>query len=323
MDREYIQNLRYKLQKRVRRVNSSELLLFHSVLKQFWGFLQEQPLLLGIMNSLEAQSHMVESEVKKIFDSKEVIVFETELENVIACFLVLKRCVGSDDNHAEINIARHYFRGNKPNEMLEAFKCVFVDIFYDYLDEHLDDSSLILSLLIKYKHKCEWFQRDSLLAKWESDPTRGEKNLSLHLYEYLYDQGIHFSIEPASASGEADAVSSQNTDDPLIADVKIFNPEKGKSKDYIAKGFRQIYDYTRDYNEPIGYLVIFKTCEDELKFSLPNSVGSAPFVEHNNKTIFFVVVDIHAYEKTASKRGKLNFMEFTEADLGKELGDKI
>lgn len=321
MDREYIQNLRYKLQKRVRRVNSSEYQVFHFVLKQLWGFLREQLLLLGIMESLEAQSHIVESEVNKIFDSRDAIVFETELENVVACFLVLKRCAESDDAHVEINVAHNYTHESKFNEILESFKDIFIEPFYDYLDEHLDDSSFILSLLIKYKHKCEWFQRDSLLAMWESDTTRGEKNLSMHLYEYLYDQGIDFSIEPASASGEADAVSSQRADDPLIADVKIFNPEKGKNKDYIAKGFRQIYDYTLDYNEPIGYLVIFKTSEEELKFSLPNSARSTPFVEYNNKTIYFVVVDIHAYEKTASKRGRLKFIEFTEADLGKGLSN--
>ena len=138
------------------------------------------------------------------------------------------------------------------------------------------------------------------------------------LYEYLYDQGIYFSIEPTSASGEADAVLSQSGEEPLIADVKIFNPNKGKSKDYIAKGFRQVYDYTLDYNEPIGYLVIFKTSEEELKFSLPHSSHSTPFVEHNNKTIYFIVIDIHSYDTTASKRGKLKFIEFTEADLGKE-----
>jgi len=318
MDQEYIQSLRYKLQKRVRRVNSSEYQVFHYVLKQFWGFLQDQPILVGIMESIEVQTHLVESDVNRIFDSRDAIVFESELENAVACFLVLKRCVESDDGHAEINVAHNYSHESKYNEILESFKDIFVEPFYDFLDEHLDDSSLLLSLLLKYKHKCEWFQRESLLKMWEADTRRGEKKLAMHLYEYLYDQGINFSIEPASASGEADAVSSQQGEEPLIADVKIFNPGKSKGKDYIAKGFRQVYDYTLDYNEPVGYLVIFKTCEEELKFSLPDSVQSTPFVKHNNKTIFFLVVDVHAYEVSASKRGKLKFVEFTEGDLSGE-----
>jgi len=274
------------------------------------------------MQELESSSHIVESDVNKIFASRDAIVFETEMENAVACYMVLKKCAESDDSHAEINIAHNYSHESKYNEIIETFKDIFVEPFYDYLDEHLDDSGLILSLLMKYKHKCEWFQRESLLAMWEADTKRGEKNLSMHLYEYLHDQGIDFSIEPASASGEADIVSSQNSDEPLIADAKIFNPEKGKSKDYIAKGFRQIYNYTLDYNEPIGYLVIFKTSEEEIKFCLPNSTQNTPFVEHNNKTIFFITIDIHSYDKTASKRGKIKYLEFTEEDLGKELNEK-
>lgn len=322
MDKEYVQNLRYKLQKRVRRVNSSEYQVFHSVLKQFWGFLYEQPIFISVMEILETKSHLVELDVNKIFDSGSAMVFETEQENVVACYLVLKRCIESNDDMAEINVALNYSHETKYSEILEAFKEIFVEPFYDYLDENLDDSNLILYLLIKYKHKCEWFQRDILLSKWESDTKRGEKNLAMHLYEYLYDQGISFSIEPVSASGEADAVSSQQGKEPLIVDVKIFNPDKGKSKNYIAQGFRQVYDYTLDYNEPIGYLVIFKTSQEDLKFSLPNSDRNTPFIEHNNKTIYFMIIDIHSYENTASKRGKIKYIEFTEADLGKELGNE-
>ena len=315
MDREYLQNLRYKLQKRVRRINSCEYQVFHYVLKQFWGFLQDQPILVGIMDSLAVNAHLVESDVNEIFDSEAPKAFESEFENAVASFLVIKRCVESERELVEYEIAMNYSDESSGNEILESFKDIFVEPFYDYMDEHIDDSSLILSLLVKYKHKCEWFRREGLLKMWESDTKRGEKRLAMHLYEYLYDQGINFSIEPVSASGEADAVSSQQGEEPLIVDVKIFNPDKSKGKNYIAKGFRQVYDYTLDYNEPIGYLVIFKTCEQDIKFTLPDSTHSTPFVKHNNKTIFFLVVDVYAYEASASKRGKLKFVEFTESDL--------
>jgi len=129
MGREYIQNLRYKLQKRVRRVNSSEYQVFHFVLKQFWGFLQDQPLLLGIMQELESSSHIVESDVNKIFASRDAIVFETEMENAVACYMVLKKCAESDDSHAEINIAHNYSHESKYNEIIETFKDIFVEPF--------------------------------------------------------------------------------------------------------------------------------------------------------------------------------------------------
>ena len=319
MDKEYIQNVRYKLQNRVRRVNSSEYQVFHYVLKQFWGFLHDQPLFLGIMQELSLKADRVADDVEKIFSGRNAIVFDSEEDNAAAAYLVIKRCVESDKGDIEIKIAHNYSNESKHNDALEAFKDIFVEPFYEYLDENLDDSGFILSLLRRYKHKCEWFLRNLLYSTWEKDTRKGEKLLALHLYEYLHDQGVEFSIEPSSASGEADLVSAQNTDEPLIADAKIFNPEKGKGKDYIAKGFRQIYTYTLDYNEPMGFLIIFKTCEEDLKLPFANQAQMTPFVQHNNKTIFFLVVDVYPYEKSASKRGKLEFVELTEDVLWKNI----
>ncbi len=121
--------------------------------------------------------------------------------------------------------------------------------------------------------------------------------------------------EPSSASGRIDLLSAQTGKDRLVADAKIFNPESSQNTTYLAKGFRQIYDYTKDYNEPFGYLVIFKTCTDDLSVSMPQQESSIPFITYNNKTIFFVVVDICEYEETASKRGKLKSYELTSAEL--------
>jgi len=78
VDKDFIQNLRYKLQKRVRRVNSSGLQIFHCVLKQFWGFLLEQPLLMGILENLEIKSEKVAGEVEEIFANSKAIIFDTE-----------------------------------------------------------------------------------------------------------------------------------------------------------------------------------------------------------------------------------------------------
>lgn len=317
MDKEYIQNLRYKLQKRVRRINSTEHQMFHFVLKQFWGFLNNQPFLLGIMQEIEAKSSSIETLVEKLFNSssRESIIFASEEESAAASYFVIKKCVESDNARIEMNVARNYTNENKPNEILEVFKDIFIEPFYEYLDEHMDDNGFILALLRKYKHKCEWFQREILYAAWSKNTQRGEKLLALHLYEFLHDQGIEFSIEPTSASGEVDLISSQTTKEPLIADAKIFNNEKSKGKEYIAKGFRQIYSYTLDFNKPIGFLIIFKTCEEDLKLPFSQQAQMTPFVQHNNKTIFFIIIDIFAYDLSASKRGKLKYVELTEDSL--------
>lgn len=315
MNVEYIQNLRYKLQKRVRRLNSQEFRVFHYTLRQFWGFIKTYPVFLDILKDLELGYPEGNERAKKIVNESEPIVFATELKNTAVCHFVIQKCVESEDMMVEVTVGRTYSNEGNNNDALEHFKTLFLEPLYEYLDEQLDDQRAILALLRRYKHKCEWFQRKTLFEMWQEDTQRGEKLLALHLYEYLHDQGLDFTIEPSSASGEADLVASQGSKEPLIADTKIFNPEKKKGTKYISKGFNQIYQYTLDYNEPFGYLIIYKTCKEDLRLALASQEQSTPFVVHNNKTIFIVTIDIFLHEQSASKRGELKTVEITESDL--------
>ena len=244
-----------------------------------------------------------------------MITYDNELENVTLCYSVLKKCAlsKSDNWQIEYNVGRRYTSGTSYDEGLEAFRDIFLEPFYDYLDERIDDQGFILSTLIRYKHKCEWFLRQELYELWCKNKSRGEMKLAQHLYQYLYDQGIDFYVEPASVSGEADMVSAQTGEERLIADAKIFNSEKSKTS--IAKWYRQIYTYTLDFNEPFGYLVIFKTCEHDLSFSFPEKSLQTHFFSYNNKTVFFVVIDIFPYKESASKRDKLKSTVITGSNL--------
>lgn len=315
MNSEFVQNIRYKLQKRVRRLNSAEHQIFHLCLRQFWGYLHAHEIFTGIMQDLARRCLEQEAEADKIVLNNNSLIFDTELESAAGAYLVLKKCVESNDQRIEVRVGHLYTRGTQYTEHLDAYRSLFLEPFYEYLDEQLDDQRAVLALLLRYKHKCEWFQREYLDHLWRSDTRSGEKKLARHMYEYLHDQGFDFSIEPWSISGEADLIAAQKTDDPLVADAKIFDPSRSKGKSYIVSGFNQVYTYTRAHNEPFGYLVIFKTCEEDLKFTLTNKAAATPFVVHNNKTIFLLTIDIHAYEDSASKRGQLRTIEIIEQDL--------
>jgi hypothetical protein len=173
----------------------------------------------------------------------------------------------------------------------------------------------MLVLLKRYKHKCEWFVRDQLFRLWEGQTEKGEKVLAKHFYEYLYDQGIDFHIEPSSASGEIDLLGDQVGDDRLVADAKIFNPDKGRGKAYLAKGFNQIYKYLLDYNESVGYLVIFNTSDKDLAFALSTQQSSAPYLRLNHKTIYFITINISPRLESASKAGRVYSVQITDEDL--------
>ena len=147
-------------------------------------------------------------------------------------YFVIKKCCEEPSSQVEMKIGATYLnegiRNNNENAMLKQFKASFLDSLYDYLDEAIDDQRAMLALLTRYKHKCEWFQRNKLDESWSNNTSKGENILSYHLYQYLHDQGLDFFIEPSSIDGRIDMISIQKNDDPLLVEIKIFCPEKSK-----------------------------------------------------------------------------------------------
>lgn len=315
MNSEYIRNIRYKLQKRFVRLMDVDYRTYHNTLKQFLEFLNRYPIITGTLTDLAIRCPSVSNAAQEIVERKKVTQGDTEIENAALSYFVIKKCAESNDNMIEVNIGLKCSRGLSNSESLEYFNKLFIEPLYEYLDEQIDDQGAILALLRRYKHKCEWFNREYLYDLWNKNTKLGEKKLAFHLYEYLYDTGLDFAIEPLSAAGEADLVAAQQSDEPLIADAKIFHPEGGRGKDYIVKGFNQIYQYTVSYNEPVGYLIIFKVCEEDLKLTLKDETQATPIVIHNNKTIFLMTIDIFPYKTSASRRGRLKVIEITGKDL--------
>lgn len=311
-----VQSIRYKLQKRVRRLNSADHNQFHPVLRSLLQFLDASPLLAGVRDELmsRASREDIPATIEKIIEG-EALHGLNEVESAAMGYCLLKRLEADPEGANPIEIGTLYGADGNFNECLDAVRAVFLEPFYEYLDEHIDDQQAILYFLRRYKHRSEWFHADRLRRAVEDDTKRGEKGLAYDLYEYLHDQGIDIHIEPQSASGIADLVAEQVGKDRVIADTKVFWPEKSKGKSYIIAGFHQAYTYACDFNEPCAFLVIFKMCKEALNFLVPASEASFPCLSLNNKTIFFVVVDICDHGASASKRGPLKSVDITELDL--------
>jgi len=316
MEDKYIQAIRYKLQKRVRRVNSAETSQFHACLSHLFQFIDAMPTLASVRDGLLARTALmnVEESVSRIVNG-EVLTGETEEESAAIGYVLLKRFVDDSESTSLTSIA---FRSGAGTEYSEAFEfacAAFLEPFYEYIDEHIDDQQAILYVLRKYKQHCEWFRRNELHQLATSETRKAEESLAYDLYKYLHDQGIDFTIEPRTASGRPDLLTEQVGEDKVLADAKVFWPSENRGSAYICRGFNQLYTYTRDLNEPFGYLVIFKMCEEDLNLMLPPTEAMFPCLTYNNKSFFFVVVDVCEYKGTASERGKLKAYEITDEQL--------
>ncbi len=313
MDPQVVQNLRYKLQKRVRRLNSVEPQLFIPALRQFWAFFDQNPTYSGIARTLSLRYPEIVGIVDRIF-SGEGRLGENEEEAAALGQSVLRRLVETDNYAALLHLAHGYSSPSQLSDALEVVRDVFLEPFYEYVDESLDDQRAMLALLLRYKHRSEWFHRLYLWRLIETDPQKAEKSLALDLYAYLHDQGIDFTIEPSSITGEVDLIAAQGSSDPLLADAKIFDAA-GRAKGYIRKAFSQIYTYTQQHNEPFGYLIIFKTTDKDLRFSLSTPSRDIPIVVYNHKTIFLITVDIFPHPKPVSQRDPLHVVDIKEEEL--------
>ncbi|WP_416047197.1 hypothetical protein [Cupriavidus basilensis] len=308
MDSAYLQRVRFQLQKRVRRLNSCAPLIFHSSLVQFWNYLQSQPLTAGILGRLEVQSPAFGDEIEAITSQHLLEEFTTEAEQSAFVFRIIEHCarqpLGSGIG-PEVKLGHAISSASKHDEALNQFREMFLEPFYEYLDEALDQQGAVLSLLIKYKRKVEWFERDALVAR----AAGLERDLAQHLYAFLFDQGLDFHIEPQSASGIADLVAPE-----LVLDAKVFDGSR-RGLAYLASGVHQVHTYTRDFNQEVGYLVVYKTCSDTIDFTFSQEGQLLPYLSLGGKIIYLLVIDICGYEASASKRGTMRIHAVDQESL--------
>jgi hypothetical protein len=313
-----LQDLRYKLQKRVRRLQTVGGDGFSLELVRFFDFFDSNPTLRASAAGLSAKYPQINEQLNAAIQQHQIIEGVTEGESAAIGLAVLRKNAVPDNGRMQfMNYVEHTAQFGK---MLDRFRERFLDPFYEYIDEHIEDRNVVLAELIRFKHLAEWFRREQLWKCWKLDSRSGERTLAFAVYEFLYEQGIDFHIEPASASGEADMVSAQHSPNPLVADVKIFDPTSSRGSPYIKRGLHQVYRYLHDFNQPIGYLVVFKGTEKQLEVSVSTTLAEeVPYFTLGDKAIFLVQIDIFPHDLSASKRPIPESETISETELRSEI----
>src|SRR5439155_20954598 len=297
-----LQNLRSKLRNRRALIAACSHQEFLSYSRQFFAFVEATPALKALIIELLARNSECEKRefaamhAQTAFASGPTSLGDTAGEAATIACVRWRAFAGQDSPHAFFMDAAGGVQGS-----LNTYRRWYVEPLFDYLDEALEDGNVILATLVRYKRKVEWYRRAEVLDLYQSDTARGEALLKRHMSEFLFDEGLDFHVEPASASGEPDVVSLENSGQPFIGDAKIFN---GANAGHVKKGFHQVHRYCSDYSEATGYLIVFDVSEKQLRVNLPSSDG-IPRLEYNHKTIFLVSIDICEHVGTASTRGSM------------------
>jgi len=323
MDKIIADRLQNKLSTRLKRIKeTSTETSFTDDLTRFWDFIDNQPVLKSLYENL-LKAHPYENEATGLINRSfnphyRLPSLETDLSYIAFIAQVLRVLKDAQSYNQICDSLLLVERRKVPGPSIAYSKVIqhYFEPFVNYLQEKIDDRELVISFILRYKQHCEWFNREQLfdIASDENLP-RTERVLCLNLYSYLHDRGIEISIEPNCVGGEIDLIAAQNTDNPLLAEAKIFD-NQSRDKRYIRKVFHQTYEYAQRYNERNVYLVIFKIADVDLEFDLPESSGTFPLIHYNNKIIHFVVIDIfHHNGKSFSQRAPLKTVKISKDEL--------
>lgn len=308
-------DMRLKIRNRFSRLSSSDLGEFFALSKQFFEFIKKHPVVDSSVQELLARNTAI-AELEKTQKAGN-IYGDTDQEAAALGFIVWHKYAAQSNPH--FLIEQSGLR-NGLNESLNKYREKFLYPLFDYLDEVLEDANVVLATLRRYKHKVEWYRREELQNLFEANSQQGEKVLAKHMYEYLFDQGIPFHVEPQTASGRPDVVALEDSDHPFIGDVKVFDAA-GRGATYLKKGLYQVHLYCCDKNESVGHLIVFNVSNKQLRLDLPSS-GDMPRFEYGQKTIFITVIDIHAHEGSASTRGIPETVTISAEELIREMKEQ-
>src|SRR5580704_17091070 len=310
-----LMDLRLKLRTRHSRIASCGFEDFLPLTKQFFAFLDKNSVLRAVIAELLARNQQTVNDVQSA-DSDVRVYGETAEEAATVGYLKWRAFSGQSIEHG------FYSHALGSGDFLEAsgvYKDWYVEPFFDYLDEILDEANVILATLLRYKYKVEWYRREEVLNLYKDDTARGERNLKQHMAEFLFDQGLPFHVEPVAASGEPDIVSLGDTEHHFIGEVKILDPEGSRGASYIKRAFYQAFRYCLNYNEPLAYLIVFNRSKRQLTVERPSDPDGVPRWAYNHKTIFLIVIDLHEHEGTASTLGVADTVTVPESELVREV----
>ncbi|GAF77721.1 unnamed protein product, partial [marine sediment metagenome] len=224
------------------------------------------------------------------------------------CLAILEKIKNDSNQYAVTQMFSLISSSSKVADHVNSFITNVLRPFYSYIDSRIDTGNLPLYLIRRFKHRTEWFQAELLIDEYKKDTRHGEEKLDRYLRKFLFDQGIDYPFSsPLSSSGRVDVCANLDKDDYFIIEVKIFDT-RTYEKGYVRKGFVQAVKYTEDYNKDIGFLVIFNVSDKRIEFDFKEE----GWIRANNKTIFFVVINLKNPPLPASKQKKLDSYVISE-----------
>ena len=302
----YPSNLSAQLQERRNRLYSTGFRVYSTELKYLLQFLNSVQYTRGLLTTLDERAS-VDSEqwVNPSPSISKLPLPDTEEGRAKVLYDIIKLCVNDGEGYDWLKWARVFGSAQHTSDTLPLFFTeAIVDPLLNYLCDRIDDGGNVLSLIVRFKMKSEWFRQSELYGLYCGNTSVGESSLNRELRAALFDGGVDYPFtEPLSPSGQADIVALSDSEDPLVLEVKVYDPNRSKGKRHVRQGFHQIVRYASDYNQSVGYLVVFNCSDRQLAISSREASEPRfpPRIAYGDKTFFSIPININPEVDSASK----------------------
>ena len=314
----HLHDLRCRLQQRRNRVYKTDYRHYETELQIFLKFLDDNPYLRALLHTLDTTEDTDFEQWKDTLDRRSATFPPSETARAKLCLGILKECAYDPHERASVSWTSFFSHERNMNDRLSDLNEAVLDPFVNYLDDRLDDAGNVLYLLHRFKLKAEWFRQEQLEQMYLANTGAGEANLDRVLREELFDGGVDFPFsQPDSPSGRADVVSLDDSDDPLVLEAKVFDPDRSRGKSVLRQGFHQVLRYANDYQQNVGYLVAFNCSDNHLVWPSEDAAGGEcpPRILHDGKTFFLITIDIGVDRQSASKERPSGRVLVTRSEL--------
>ena len=319
----YLRDLRVRLQERRNRLYRAGFKGYEDELRYLFHFLDENSYTRSLLSVLDENPSVdFEQWAKELEEMRGLQFPESEEGRAKICHQILRRCNNAGEWQRWIRI---FSPAHKFDDQFQDLTEAVVDPLVNFLHDRIDDAGNVLFVIERYKLQVEWFKREELYHLYKSDTSIGEASLDRQLRAALFEGGIDYPFsQPASPSGEADIVASLGSNDPLVLEVKLFDPELSKSTAHLRQGFHQVLRYANDYNQSVGYLVIFNCSDSQLVVASTEAEQQSfpPRINYGSKTFFVIPIDIYPNTLSASREKPSTRQVINQQDLIGHLNDE-
>jgi len=203
-------------------------------------------------------------------------------------------------------VSRGVFQQNKSSTFNREKSLRDLTRIHNFTLDNIDRSSLGFGILRRYKQRCEWFDKERLLAM--IDNQKGERKeieetLTQEISRYLHDNGVIPLSEVVLGRVRPDLLGLYSGEELFPIEVKVI---KSNEIGRLKTGFNQILTYLVTIDVTEGFYIVY--CVGDFTLDMPSSIFT------NDRRINVIIINLF---RTPPSHRKPNIKRVTEEDLVK------